>query len=962
MKRVLTAIAALTFAALATVRADAYELTINLANLFPGGVPSAPVRLFSQQVGGGGTLNDATIGFGGFRTLRPDAAGSVTTDVPASADYSRPQQYLLTVGSTRFVFEMPARAADLQGLLVPVAETGPCRVSTSEPAAPSPGDLWCDPSGRLQFRAGGQWHAVSAGTARPIANGSVTLDSLSDELIGRIDGAVKLVTDTTPSYNRDDSAIDFLNVGGGTIWSVYLPLLCQGGIPTGQTDGQTLHWRAGACTWETDDTADAGSGLDQAAVDARVAALARSYALAATADAAARTALAALFGGAAADAERLPYTALRGTPDFDELEEFEAAFRTDVALATNASVTVADRNTWYAIPGDTKIPDAADDREVVFTVRTTGEPDGGLRSNLATLLGTAAGAAGGAVGVGGVQFGNPPDDNRYWLGRSTDGKFLFATDTGGTYLLTLADSRLDVTQHVGGGSPKGNVEIHFDAANDELYGTAPDTPAALGDRLASTTFTRTFYLGHGTGVRNLGLSVATPSGTTITVGDVLQDSAPNNDLVITVLPFNSRAALRGLQLRIGGETLAFSSAEYSLGDDPPGPGINPDGYIWSARTAPGWRIPAGSVTFEVFEPFGPENRVPEATQAQIDAGFYYLKAASPIPAWEAVPTGLTQAQVDSRVAAGTLAQARAGNTSRWPPSKLELPADVVTNGELAALTSTTLAADDSVVVDDESVSTGNPLRLASVASLDRRWKDATVRRVAAIPSNLEHGATFYLTAEDTVGGYAALTAAALSEGAGWYRGSPEVGAIAPDADGLDGIYFFTGTGPLENRLAVLRKSTNTRAPSQLALEVEVADADGGFSIDRETFPLEAATTLSGGGSLTHFWASAVQTSPPMIAGVSYRVEVEYSDGSKEWADRTYEPAQYTYDWPAGLTESGRLSEAAVDARVVAGTRVEARAGNADPWPLAKLPIWTGTLAAYNALAAKSATTLYLVTQ
>ena len=159
-------IAALVLLALSALPARTHELTVDLANLFPGGVPSAAVRLFSQSLGGGGLLNDASVGFGGYRTLRP-VTGTAVVDIPASADFDRPQQYLLTVGSTRFVFEMPAAAASLSVLVAAAAsagEPGPCVVSATAPPSPAQGDLWCHTDGTtLSYRAGSLWHAVTGG-------------------------------------------------------------------------------------------------------------------------------------------------------------------------------------------------------------------------------------------------------------------------------------------------------------------------------------------------------------------------------------------------------------------------------------------------------------------------------------------------------------------------------------------------------------------------------------------------------------------------------------------------------------------------------------------------------------------------------------------------------------------------------------------------------------------------------
>ena len=147
------------------------------------------VVLLAREQGTDGVLNDAMCG-GGFREVPVPTDGELTiAGVQASADCPRRQEYVLVIGGRQFPFRMPDRDSSLQGILVPSGtELGPCTVSATEPVSPSPGDLWCEPSGaQLAYRAGSVWHPVQGGDGE---GGSVTLSTVQ----GQIRSGVK----TTP--------------------------------------------------------------------------------------------------------------------------------------------------------------------------------------------------------------------------------------------------------------------------------------------------------------------------------------------------------------------------------------------------------------------------------------------------------------------------------------------------------------------------------------------------------------------------------------------------------------------------------------------------------------------------------------------------------------------------------------------------------------------------------------------
>ena len=129
------------------------------------------VRLISRGVGGGPVIRDQ--GFGRPRTL-PVSGGQVRVDrLMASEAYAREQEYVLVVGSTPYVFVMPNAPSSFAATRVPVGETGPVTISSDPdgPLHPSPGDIAFNPTGLtpgeyshgLNIREGGGWHQVQGG-------------------------------------------------------------------------------------------------------------------------------------------------------------------------------------------------------------------------------------------------------------------------------------------------------------------------------------------------------------------------------------------------------------------------------------------------------------------------------------------------------------------------------------------------------------------------------------------------------------------------------------------------------------------------------------------------------------------------------------------------------------------------------------------------------------------------------
>ena len=180
-----------------------------------------------------------------------------------------------------------------------------------------------------------------------------------------------------------------------------------------------------------------------------------------------------------------------------------------------------------------------------------------------------------------------------------------------------------------GSSDKLALEDHEHASDRLTEAQVDERISALSsnrDVIATGSFTRAATTGGGVGVNNLALAFTPESGTEITIGRISQDTT-SRAISITTTPFNTRASVVGYKIAIGDDiVLAFEEASFSLGDDPPGPGINPDGYIWEGGHA---LIPSGVNTVEIFEPIDKDNYVPGGgTTGQL------LGNVDGVPEWE----------------------------------------------------------------------------------------------------------------------------------------------------------------------------------------------------------------------------------------------------------------------------------------------------------------------------------------
>ena len=118
------------------------------------------------------------------------------------------------------------------------------------------------------------------------------------------------------------------------------------------------------------------------------------------------------------------------------LTEFEAALRYEAPLVTGAGVTVALGDAAYRIPGNPKLPDVEPGRQIVVRVTNGGQ----LRFNLASLRNKPAISTipTQLSSTNAVQWSN--GGVLYQVARHSDGEFLFSADTIGAYSVTIIES------------------------------------------------------------------------------------------------------------------------------------------------------------------------------------------------------------------------------------------------------------------------------------------------------------------------------------------------------------------------------------------------------------------------------------------------------------------------------------------------------------------------------------------
>ncbi len=190
------------------------------------------------------------------------------------------------------------------------------------------------------------------------------------------------------------------------------------------------------------------------------------------------------------------------------------------------------------------------------------------------------------------------------------------------------------------------------------------------------------------------------------------------------------------------------------------------------------------------------------------------------------------------------------------------------------------------------------------------------------------GRRVQLLASDTLDGFGVLAAAAGSGSrfAGYAQAGPALGSLegAPD-NGVTALlsYFDVAAN------GASRNKTQVRATA----------APRYVRIDGRRYGVAAVGQSSGVYNLSGADGALLR------AGRRYRVQVEWAaDGTKAYPERTYAPADYTFNGLFWAPTPGLWTQA----EIAAWFAPQAQAANAEAWPLAKLPISKLTQAQYDA--------------
>ena len=252
------------------------------------------------------------------------------------------------------------------------------------------------------------------------------------------------------------------------------------------------------------------------------------------------------------------------------------------------------------------------------------------------------------------------------------------------------------------------------------------------------------------------------------------------------------------------------------------------------------------------------------------AGLYRRTATG----WEYAPLGISQAAVDDRVEAGTIQQARAGDTTRWPKSKL--PADTsygTVNGVGDRLPTTGMLFNDRFLLR-RGYSVGSPPNTTNVfPGLYRRGNTAWALALGqgAPVSMWSKGDTLTLNRSELTPlvfdmGYtygAVLTAGPAGSpglGSGWRsRGTLTGGS----ATGSVSIAPTGGLYGIEDGLGAEIWVASTKVPSAVSIN-------------------GVRRTLSATDGIPNIYTSSGSGYPRFESGTAVNVQVEYSDGSFAW--------------------------------------------------------------------------------
>ena len=211
----------------------------------------------------------------------------------------------------------------------------------------------------------------------------------------------------------------------------------------------------------------------------------------------------------------------------DNLEALEQTRRYEEDIVTRVRISVGTANVAYSLGG--KAPADSSGRALVVLVTTIGEPDGRTVIDLTDLLAKpkVVRANASLTVANGIEFTNPPDNNRYRIGVDSSGDLFFSSDTVDTFFVTVTDSLPAVSdehvQDVVGGMVTGNTETGGTLTYDDGTGKLNLNVTGGGGGLSTVASDATLT---GTGAAGDPLKVAVPALSQVQVDARVTEVSP----------------------------------------------------------------------------------------------------------------------------------------------------------------------------------------------------------------------------------------------------------------------------------------------------------------------------------------------------------------------------------------------------------------------------------------------------
>lgn len=167
--------------------------------------------------------------------------------------------------------------------------------------------------------------------------------------------------------------------------------------------------------------------------------------------------------------------------------------------------------------------------------------------------------------------------------------------------------------------------------------------------------------------------------------------------------------------------------------------------------------------------------------------------------------------------------------------------------------------------------------IKSITKQDLHSAVSDVPNVTHLPRNPYDGQRVNLIHDDTLDGYAILVPGVAASGfVGYYNGRPVIGSLTPDAPALiEGLASYPrGTSGFVGTTQLLNPSTNAKTPYHVY-------------INGRRYAVSSRAN--------HYYLLNGADGTTLLENVSYSINVEFSDGTKAYPDRSFIPGDYSYN-------------------------------------------------------------------